>query len=597
MDIESSRLRLDFLQKGNLNDISKQCIETSLIVQPLKPHQRTMLAAMIELESGKLPLNYQSTIHTSIGICADITASGKSLEILACIAANPVLKPKEKVQLQFGTLVHLSSTHMPEICTHLNLIVVPHSCVQQWNTYIQTFTKLNHITITRRNQIQAFKLESVPETVHIVLVSNTMYNDFSETINCVWSRVIYDEADTVAIPNTLSPQANFIWFVTSSLQNLLFPSGTYFVRSQLPESNRTIITRKYIEGIRRNGFIKETFRMLERPEANNVLTYIVLKNENNYVKESFKLPAPVVNIIRCRTPVYVRVLNGFITNEIMSMLNAGNILGAIEKTGVNMDTCENIVSSVTQSYETQLHNTKLQYECVQHMEYARQADKDRRLQSLQDEINKLTTTINSIKERIENYQTSACPICIDTPRTPITTSCCNNVFCFECITRSLEKKNTCPMCRTCIGSQHIVAISNNAKPVPQNVCTLPSKDDAFTELLQSRSNAKFLVFSAHDQSFQGIEESLAKVNQKCVKLVGSGHRIKNIVNDYKTGNLNVLLLNANHYGTGLNLENTTDLVFYHKMTSDMESQVIGRAQRFGRSSPLNIHYLYQENEI
>jgi SNF2 family DNA or RNA helicase len=125
---------------------------------------------------------------------------------------------------------------------------------------------------------------------------------------------------------------------------------------------------------------------------------------------------------------------------------------------------------------------------------------------------------------------------------------------------------------------------------------LPSKDEAFVELLNKHHDGKFLVFSAHDQSFKGIEESLITMNHSCVKLVGSGHRLRNIVNEYKTGNLNVLLLNANHYGTGLNLENTTDLVFYHKMNTDMESQVIGRAQRFGRSVPLRIHYLFQENE-
>ena len=57
------------------------------------------------------------------------------------------------------------------------------------------------------------------------------------------------------------------------------------------------------------------------------------------------------------------------------------------------------------------------------------------------------------------------------------------------------------------------------------------------------------------------------------------------------------MLNTNHYGTGLNLENTTDLIFYHKMSCDMEKQVIGRAQRVGRTSDLNIHYLFQDNEI
>ena len=595
MDIESSRMRLDFLRDGNIDEDSPKYNESHLIKLPLKSHQRSMLYSMIQLEESKVQLSPQSTINTSIGVCGDCTAAGKSLSILACIAHCPVIRPKEKVQMQFGTLVHLSNTHIQELCTHLNLIVVPHSCVQQWNTYIATQTCLKHITITRRNQINAFKLENVDTTTHIVLISNTMYNDFTETVNCVWSRVIYDEADSIAIPNTISPQANFIWFITSSLQNLFFPSGYYFVRTQLPESNRTIVTRKYIDGIRRNGFIKETFRMLERYEANCILRYIVLKNKDSYVRSSYELKDPILSIVQCRTPIYMKVDNGFVTHEIMQMLNAGNVQGALERTGVSTETCENIVHSVTQSYETQLHNAHVQRSCVEQMEYVRETDKTRRLEQLQDEITRLQTTISSIKERVSNYEVNACPICMDTSQQPITTNCCQNVFCFECITRSLERRSACPMCRSEIGAKDITAIGNHTRV--QSVHELPSKDEAFMSILKEYSKGKILVFSAHDQSFNGIIESLGTLGKSCVKLVGSGSRITNIMKEYKNDDLDVLLLNANHYGTGLNLENTTDLVFYHKMTFDMEQQVIGRAQRYGRTQPLRIHYLYQENEF
>ena len=46
----------------------------------------------------------------------------------------------------------------------------------------------------------------------------------------------------------------------------------------------------------------------------------------------------------------------------------------------------------------------------------------------------------------------------------------------------------------------------------------------------------------------------------------------------------------------MNLENSSDIIFVHKMNKDMEKQVIGRAQRLGRKSKLNIIYLLYENE-
>ena len=81
------------------------------------------------------------------------------------------------------------------------------------------------------------------------------------------------------------------------------------------------------------------------------------------------------------------------------------------------------------------------------------------------------------------------------------------------------------------------------------------------------------------------------------KLQGSGGHITNIVDDFKKGKIKVLMLNAKHYGSGLNLQMSTDIILYHRMTKEMESQIIGRGQRLGRTEPLNISYLCFENEL
>jgi SNF2 family DNA or RNA helicase len=56
-------------------------------------------------------------------------------------------------------------------------------------------------------------------------------------------------------------------------------------------------------------------------------------------------------------------------------------------------------------------------------------------------------------------------------------------------------------------------------------------------------------------------------------------------------------MNTQHFGSGLNLENTTDMILFHKFDTESEKQVIGRAQRYGRNEPLNVHYLLYENEM
>ena len=47
----------------------------------------------------------------------------------------------------------------------------------------------------------------------------------------------------------------------------------------------------------------------------------------------------------------------------------------------------------------------------------------------------------------------------------------------------------------------------------------------------------------------------------------------------------------------MNLENSTHIIFVHKMEEEIEKQVIGRAQRMGRTSILNIIYLQYDNEL
>jgi len=421
-----------------------------------------------------------------------------------------------------------------------------------------------------------------------------MYNTFISSTQYSWTRVIFDEADTIAISQSLQPKCEFVWFITSSLQNLMFPSGWYFCYSQLNE--RRIITRKYIDGIKRNGFIKDTFRMLERSEANNILKFIVLKNPDSYVKSSFELQDPIVNIIHCKTPLYLHVLHGIISGEIMQMLNAGNVHGAIEKTGMNIDTCENIVQSVTQSLENTLQNLELQKQCAISMNYARIQDKEKRIQSLDTEINRTKDKIISISERIRNYKSNVCPICIDSISNPVTLNCCQNIFWFECLSRSLRIKSICPMCRQNVNFENASVIDDTGKSNKLQI-KLPTKEEALINIITSNKNGKFLVFSSHDKSFENINDSLHSAQISYSKLLGNASRISNTLHEYKNGDLSVLLLNTNHYGTGLNLENTTDLVFFHKMTQDMEKQVIGRAQRYGRTINLQLHYLYQDNEL
>jgi len=89
---------------------------------------------------------------------------------------------------------------------------------------------------------------------------------------------------------------------------------------------------------------------------------------------------------------------------------------------------------------------------------------------------------------------------------------------------------------------------------------------------------------------------LAVHGVRCELLFGSGARIDRLRERFATGDIRVLCMNARHVGAGLNLEATTDVVLYHRMNTELEKQVIGRAVRFERKRDLRVVHLVHEQE-
>lgn len=593
MDITACTNRLNIIRNGNINcNSDKLGVSTISFTKELKDHQKSLLYSMNNLENNYCEDDHFK-VYSTIGIISDCTGSGKSISMLAHICNTPVYAPTEKVIQQFGSFVYMKCKASDDF-VRSNLIVVPHSCVTQWQQYIKEFTTLTFQTVAKRKEIDNFNIEHIKQ---IVLCTSSMYNAFLTAHRITWSRVIFDEADTINIPATYSPTANFVWFISSSLQNLLFPSGTYFEKCKLPNSNQTVVQRKYIDGIKRVGYIRETFRTLERYDADYVISKIVLKNSDDYVKSSFQLPEPKINIVKCHTPSYLKMLMGVVNNDIIQLLNAGNIDGAIDKIGCPIDSHENIIDSVTKHLNSKMNNAFRELEYLKSLEFTRQTDEDnntKKIENLEKNIDTIKHKIECITERINSYKDDICNVCMDSHDNPTVVSCCQKVFCFQCITRCLNVKRECPQCRSQISTDSLIVIGEKKEKLAPE---FPDKHEALSKILTNNPKGKYLIFSSHDQSFTYIEDALSSINQNFVRLMGSVHRVDSLLKRYKEGDLNVLMLNTSHYGTGLNLENTTDLIFYHKMSFDMEKQVIGRAQRVGRKIPLNIHYLYQENEI
>jgi hypothetical protein len=244
--------------------------------------------------------------------------------------------------------------------------------------------------------------------------------------------------------------------------------------------------------------------------------------------------------------------------------------------------------------------------------------------------------INLIYERL--MENNCCTVCYDDfvekydKKIYITSTCCNNKVCEDCINNWYSRdKSSCIFCNSENKSKddHLFFENNEKKNMDNNndddnnddnennennesinndkniECILeiekyPNNKNIFLkEFIQNiDKKSKVIIFSDYSHVFHYIIDICNKYDIKYVDLdKGNIKDIDNVVNEYKYGNAQILLSNSTLFGCGMNFENSSHILFVHKMESEIEQQVIGRAQRMGRKSVLEIIYLQYENEL
>jgi len=152
---------------------------------------------------------------------------------------------------------------------------------------------------------------------------------------------------------------------------------------------------------------------------------------------------------------------------------------------------------------------------------------------------------------------------------------------------------------------NIVKLQKNIKTITENIASYveekPSKLEKiqdYIECIEKNKYQKWIIFSDDDYVFDIIINVLKNKNIDFASMSdGTTHLNEKAVYKYKNiPECQILFINSMRDGCGLNLENTTHILFLHKINPYMVKQVIGRAQRPGRKQRLEIHYLYHKNE-
>jgi hypothetical protein len=598
-----------------LDDSHTKCVNIPELKIALMNHQKTSIyhAEMIERNEGiridyKEPeysafysrdedIEQQRNIYFNFGIIACKVGSGKSFVALAIIIRNPLLNFNRMVSSHFNSnCFSFKKINTINYTVSTNIILVPHNLFHQWQEYLTKTTSLDVIYISSKVTFDKFALTaSTAENIErlttnkVYLISAKQWNNFSEVwnnnIKKKTSRIFVDEVHSINLPNSIRIKTNFLWFITSSVNDI----GNH---------------RNY-------GFIRDTI------DNYNILntqlhSFCKIKNKDDYIDSSLRLLPSKELVIKCRSSIILNIFDGIINQEVKDMLLAEDIQGVVNYLGITSINNQDIVNVICSNMEKDLENAKLMYRAKEQMHYLNEQAKTESLQKAQEKITAIEGKISGVKQRI--IESNIDPIMFVEIDNPVITACCNNKFDLESITSyyDFQLKQTgrssginCPLCRKPLDLKKLMYIgeSKGGKTGGAVTASWVSEEHTKIENLEKilcneiAKDKKILIFSEYEGNFDCYSKAFAKSGRNNLSAVkGSISHITNLLGKFNSGEIPCLFLNAKYCGSGLNLEKTDVVIIMHKMTQDNIKQVIGRAQRIGRQGQLEVFFLYAENE-
>jgi len=627
-----------------LDNTSSRATQPTKINTNLKPHQLALLHACDDFEQKNQNASLNNITY-SMGLIADPVGAGKSLTALSIIANNKPIKKSENFNLRivkndFFTEIKHKEQYSLDAIIDLSILIVPHPTMSQWKQYIKNEPSIKCIFIDEKKNMKKIDEDITKaqeensnltvtqyfETFDMVCISSIRTTDivrgqyklcdaFKDYTSQKYKRIFIDEVDSIQINNSFPLRAEFTWFISSSKKNLKqFTPKSYFINPETGEKSSYHIYSRGITQRREEGGVTTNNREIKRCFQHFYFntTYfddMCFENTKEFIAESFLLTNPQFNTIVCKNPTILKIIGEVLNKNIINMINGGDIQGAISSFKCEKTTSDNLISVVTKNIKEKMSKIEIKIIKIQDDTTITSYAKTIAIAKENKKKDELNSKIKDIEEKVKENQ--QCVICYDEPENPCYTKCCNTKYCLECLTEVMKVNNSntqakCPYCRANITNDTMLILNDAGPKEPIQQPTVNEKKDKyeeFTILLEklaedTTNKRKILIFSDYGGSFINMKCFMDDKNYKYCMLNGPSKVIGNKVAKYKTEDkINIMLLNSKFCGSGLNLENTTDIIMYHNVSKDLEMQIIGRAHRPGHIGELNVWKLLNENEV
>lgn len=552
-------------------------------------HQKRSIIAMEQLETNKTIETRNVTSSTLVGILGDKIGSGKTLTTVSMLSRDKlrgssnifnnfnsnfsidfsnrkVTKYFNSIDLHNDYFLKLKKYQQTFYYININLIIVSPLTLRHWQKELNR-TNLKCLYVYKETDIceydENYDVVIVTYNKYNSLVSylNVLYSDYLKSINAseiFIKRLIIDEINF--IPNMIKIEAGFFWIITT----------------------RYNICNIYTESQIQRCFLKKLLVSIHIPS-------VVVRNTKDEISSSYLLPSINEATYICHS-LFTDISSDFLSEEVKKMIAADDLESAIEYLGGHLSDNNNLQTTILQKERDILKR----YEAK--VKYYGDLNDEKKLEHYSRRLENKNQHIIKLEERIKNLS-NECPICMESiDNVKIIVGCCTNVFCEECTLEILKTSCKCALCRKLLDpSNMIYSKVNDIQRIKQTNNKI-TKLKQTIDIIKNNPHGKFVIFSEYNNTLDKLVDEMNKLNISVSELKGSVDRINNILYQFSNNKINVLLLNSRNDGSGINLQECTDLIIYHRMEKSLEEQIIGRAHRIGRNVELKVHRLLHNNE-
>ena len=401
-----------------LTSESPQAPQPSCITVPLRPHQKTLLAAARLHEKNAVLKQITEgvpVLHTNVGVIADRVGAGKSLVVLSLVKDPPVntsklfykgsggnpcliglssIKPVQPFKNEWASLPceklmsvlninfdikrHISDSDA--YYTTASLLLIPHTVAIQWSNYIKEQTQGIKTVIIRKaaDCVPTPKFFQEIFTSDLVVITNTMFEKLRRAFSSVngvfskivWSRMFVDEADSISTSlTTREIHYRYLWLISGSWINMLYPRvySDTIIRHILGESSKGVRNYKNFIGAE---LVNSSYR------TNKQFAHLILRNSEAWLNQSLTVPIITHITIQCSVSKAIQVLRGVISSSAMEALHAGDIQSAMSVMNIEgVSRQEDVVSRVTAELRRELTEAQARLGFKKQMGYSSESAK------------------------------------------------------------------------------------------------------------------------------------------------------------------------------------------------------------------------------